>query len=174
MLERCQLILVAWHEQTSAEQHIHRLRRMDNRMTGSGAWRPKQSQTRARDGLFGERFKLLNAWQQIGLLLLNEHRPWHALLQAPEPSMPLTTGEEDAGTTALREVPQGCKRGFAKRRTVDQNGLRTNIKPPGRASATVSVGWKNPEIRPDLQRRTAWLQRGGHHRHDASPELSLL
>ena len=113
---------------------------MHNRMTGSGAWRPEQSQTRARDGLFGERFKLLNAWQQIGLLLLNEHRPWHALLQAPEPSMPLTTGEEDAGTTAFREVPQGFKRGFAERRTIDQNGLRIHIQVT-RTSLRDSHGW---------------------------------
>ena len=119
MLERCQLILVAWHEQTSAEQHIHRLRRMHNRMTGSGAWRPEQSQTRARDGLFGERFKLLNAWKQIGLLLLNQHGPWHALLQTPEPSMPLSAGEKDSSRPASRQFPKCLQGGFSERRAVD-------------------------------------------------------
>ena len=158
MLERCQLILVAWHEQTSAEQHIHRLRRMHNRMTGSGTWRPEQSQTRVRDGLFGERFKLLNAWQQIGLLLLNEHRPMERFLQTSETAMPFSTCQHNPWVSITCRTVQKHQGRFSDRRTIDQNRLRIHIEPPGCTAIAITVRGKDPQIVAQSLRLTTGLE----------------
>ena len=174
VLHWCQLMLCNRHKQTSAEQHIHRPRGMHNGMPGGWPWCPQQSQSRHGAGFLCKCFELPNARKQISLLFLQQHGPWKPLLQTPQSSMPLTAGEQDAGAPASSQVAQSIQRGFGERRTVDQNGLGLHIKPPGRASTAVTIGGKEPEIRPNLQWGPAWLQRGGHHRHDDSPELSLL
>ena len=88
--------------------------------------------------------------------------------------MPLSAGEKDSGRPTSRQFPQCVQAGFGERRTVYQGRLGIHVEPPRRATTAITVGRKQPEIRPNLLRRTAWLQRGGHHRHDGSPQLSLL
>jgi hypothetical protein len=100
MLQRCNLILCDRHKQTSAEQHIHLSWSVHDCMAGSRPRRPQQSQTGNSGGLLSKRFELLNAWQQIGLLFLNEHRPLDALLQTAQSAMTFTAGQKDSAETA--------------------------------------------------------------------------
>ena len=109
MLQRCNLILCNRHEQTSAEENIHRSWRMHDCMAGSRPRRPQQSQTGNGGCLLRKCFELLHTWQQIGLLFLNEHRPLDALLQTTQSSVTFTAGQKNSGATASGQLEQGLQ-----------------------------------------------------------------
>ena len=100
-------------------------------------------------------FKRLNPWQQVSLLLLNQHRPPQSFLQTPKASMPLSTRENNPRRTIRSQVMQGLKGGLGQRRAINQYGFRLYIEPPRRPTPTVSIGWKQPKVVQNLLRWSA-------------------
>ena len=99
--------------------------------------------------------KGLNAWQQVSLLLLNQHRPSQSFLQTPKASMSLSTRQKNPSWTIRSQIMQGLKGALGQRRAIDQNGFWLHIEPPRRPTATVTIGWKQPKDVQDLLGRSA-------------------
>ena len=99
--------------------------------------------------------KGLNPWQQVSLLLLNQHRPPQSFLQTPKASMPLSTREKNPRRTIRSQVMQGLKAGLGQRWAINEYGFRLYIELPRRPTATVPIGWKQPEVVQNLLRRSA-------------------
>ena len=131
-------------EQTATEEQVPRGWSMQHAAAGRGARCPEQAQA-CRGGVrVCESLERIDAWQQIGLLFLHQHRPAQVFLQASHAPMALSTGENDWGCTACRQLLQGLEAAFGQGRAVDQDRLRIAVKPPGGAPATVAIGGKQP------------------------------
>ena len=135
--------------------------------TAAGSWTgcPQQPQSIS-GGVFGsKRDQRLHIGQQVSLLLLDDHRPAEAFLQAPQAAVPFAAGQNDPSRPPSCQFSQGREGGLRERRTVDQSRRIAAIQPPGTPALTVTIRGEQPEIGPELLWRTAGFESCGH-RHD--------
>ena len=164
------------NQQTSAEQHVPRGRRVHHTTARRRSWRPQQAQTRCRDVFLRKRLQRVDTWQQIGLLLLHQHRPTEPFLQAPHPAMPFTVGEHHPRCTAGSHRWSGLllqcfQAGLGERGAIDQHRLVPAIQPPRRTTTAIPIGREQPKILTDLLRRTTRLQGRGEGHGDTTQPL---
>ena len=145
-------------QQTTAEKKIGRRRSQKNTTAWSGPGGPEQLQTAEGGECLSEGVQQLEVRQQVGLLLLNEHRPAERFLQTSETAVPFSTCKHNPwGSITCRTIEKHQGR-FSDRRTIDQNRLRIHIEPPGGTAIAITVRGKDPQIVAQSLRLTTGLE----------------
>ncbi len=107
--------------------------------------RPQQPQPRLELALLAKAVALLQRGQQIGLLLLHQHRPTQLFLQTPAAAMALAMGEHDPTGGLLLQPAQVL---ITEQRHIHQHRATTaGVQQPGRAAVAVATGGKCPQTR---------------------------
>ena len=145
-------------QQTAAEKKIGRTWSQKN--TASWRWTggPEQPQAADRGECLCEGVKGQKVRQQVGLLLLNEHRPAERFLQSSETTVAFTTCEHDPWGAATCGTIQKRQGRLCDGRAINQDRFRIHIKPPRGTAAAVTVRGKDPQIMAQSLRLTTGLE----------------
>ena len=131
-----------------------------NSAAGRGARGPTQVVAGAEGVLRAERFKSRHVGEEVGLLLLQGHRPAQRVLEATRAPVAIPAGQDQATWAALLEEVQVR---LAQTRTIDQEARTAlqirGLQPPGRTAQRFAVGGKQPEMLQHLAGRAPIRQR---------------
>lgn len=173
------------HQEATAEEAIHRSSHpptgMEHAGPRTGSRRPEQTQSRQKLVLRAERDQPLHAGQEIGLLLLHEHGPAEAFLQAPAAAMAIASEQHDRACAAPRPIGEKVSGGPAVWRAVDEHISSAGLQQPGAAAMGGGVGGEEPQAwarlpgGPTLAGGPGWKHRSGHgpHRRGVGEEPNL-